>query len=95
MENNSSFDFDRFKIACADSITFYEYRQAQPKMPIISLNRYDKMVEEFELFLYDRVKVGGRDNHTLFELKYNGNTIVFQFTDREMIIGLGIIKEPW
>lgn len=92
---NSLLEISIFDISNVDSVTFYGYRKAQLSIRLISLYRHDERVERLEKFLYEKAGVKSKDNHTVFEVEYQGNKLALQFTDRYMWIGLGVIDRPW
>lgn len=70
------------------------YRQARPKVYLVSFDREDIEIERLEKLLYEFT--GERkDNHTLFEVRVNEYTLALQFSDDKMYLGLGVEKQPW
>lgn len=77
-----------------DNVTFYGYRQAQPKLNLVSFDRDDKQIKRLEERLYE-ITGAVRDNHVLFEVTVNEYTLALQFTDGNMWLGLGVEKRCW
>lgn len=75
-----------------ENTKFYGYRQAFPKMPLVSFDREDREIKELEKRLYE-VTGASEDNHVVFEVKVNECILALQFTDGEMCLGLGVVKQ--
>lgn len=77
-----------------ENVTFYGYRQAQPKLNLISFDRDDREIKRLEKRLYE-ITGATKDNHVLFEVKVNEYILALQFTDSNMLLGLGVEKRCW
>lgn len=77
-----------------ENVTFYGYRQARPKLRLVSFDRDDRKIKLLEERLY-KITEAIRNNHVLFEVKVNEYILALQFTDRKMWLGLGVEKQSW
>lgn len=77
-----------------ENVTYYGYRQARPKLHLVSFNRYDSEIKRLEERLSE-IAGTTKDNHVLFEVKIEEYVIALQFTDENMWLGLGVEKQSW
>ena len=76
------------------NVDFYGYRKANLKICLVAFERSDQEIEWLENRLYN-LTGGQRDNHVVFAIKVEGETIALRFSDDKMYLGLGISKCPW
>ena len=86
---------DLYCIISKENVTFHGYRQALPKLRLVSFDRDEREIKELEEHLYKITGVAIQDNHTVFEVKVDEYVLALQFTDRDMWLGLGVEQQPW
>lgn len=77
-----------------ENVIFYGYRQASPKVSIVSFERDDSEIKRLEKRLY-KLTGATADNHVLFEVKLGEHVLALQFSDDKMRLGLGVEKKSW
>lgn len=77
-----------------ENVTFYGYRQARSKLNLVSFDRDDREIKLLEERLYEITKEA-KDNHVLFAVKVNEYILALQFTDDNMLLGLGVENQNW
>ena len=77
-----------------ENVTFYGYRQARPKLNLVSFERDDRSIKRLEERLHKITKTT-KDNHVLFEVRVDECVLALQFTDDQMWLGLGVEKQSW
>lgn len=78
-----------------ENVTFHGYREALPKLRLVSFERNDREIKELEERLYEITGVAIPDNHTVFEVKVDECVLALQFTDGDMWLGLGVEQQSW
>lgn len=77
-----------------EDVTFHGYREARPRVLLVSFNRDDIEVQRLEKRLYD-LTGAIRDNHVLFEIQTSECAVAVQFTDCKMYLGVGVEVQSW
>ena len=89
------YDMTRLNIIIKkDNVTFYGYRQANLKICLVAFERSDQEIEQLENRLYS-LTGKQRDNHVVFAIQAEGETIALRFSDDKMYLGLGVSKHSW
>ena len=99
---------DIFSIPCWAQVEFHPYRTANPKMTLLTIERDSEPGRELEAMLFEKAKECAenpdriqRDNHVCFSFgTHFGATedttkMVVKVSDRDISIGVGLLRERW